>query len=218
MTADFSRMRRNMVDCQIRTSDVTAPDLISAFLEVPREEFVPESLESLSYLDDELPIGRGRYMIAPAALAKLLQAASIQPDDHVLDIGCGAGYSTAILSRLASSLVAVENDPQFVAEASARLSSLGYGNAVVVEGSHAEGLAAEGPYDVIMVCGVMGREPEALLRQLKVGGRLVGVMEEGGAAMARLWFNDDGNVSSRRLFNCRIPAMPGLEQHPEFVF
>ncbi len=108
MQIDHEKARRQMVDCQVRTSDVTNLSLLDAFLAVPREAFVPQNLRDLTYLDEELPLGSGRYMIPAAPLARLLQAAGIQPGDTVLDVGCATGYSTALISRLCSSVVGLE--------------------------------------------------------------------------------------------------------------
>lgn len=218
MTIDFARARANMVDGQIRTADVTNPPLLAAFLQVPREEFVPDNLKGLAYLDEELAIGGGRCLLAPAHLAKLIQAATVKPDDIVLDIGCGTGYSAAILSLLSASVVALEADAALVATAGETLGRLGYDNAVTVEGALEDGYAAEGPYDIILVPGACETVPETILKQLREGGRLIAVEGSGNSAMACMWVKDDGVVSRRRLFNCAIPLMPGFEKPAEFVF
>ena len=121
MQIDHEKARRQMVDCQVRTSDVTNLELLDAFLSVPREAFVPASLQQLTYLDEELPLGPGRYMIPAAPLARLMQAAAIQPGDKVLDIGCGTGYSTALISRLCSSVTGLESSPDLAAVAARRI-------------------------------------------------------------------------------------------------
>lgn len=218
MAIDFSKAREIMVDCQIRTSDVTQPDLIAAFLEVPREAFVPVAQKPLAYLDHHIPIDDDRRMIAPAALAKLLQAAKIDDDDVVLDIGCGLGYSTAVVSRICSSVVAVEDDRQFAETANAALAELEYDNAVVVVGPLDGGYAKEAPFDAIVLNGAVEMMPEALLAQLRVGGRLVAVVGHGNAAVATVWVNDDGHITPRPLFNYAVPPLPGFARKPEFTF
>lgn len=218
MPSDFSALRRNMVDCQIRTSDVTNPGLIAAFLDVPREEFVPDAVKSFAYVDEDAPVGGGRFLLAPASLARLLQAASVGPRDTVLDVGCGCGYASALLSRMAAKVVALESTAEMAQATRARLARLGFGNVTVVEGPLPAGHAAGAPYDVIFVGGSLGQAPQTLAGQLKPGGRMVAVEGQGNAAMARLWVNDDGDVSARRLFNCAVPPLAGFERAPEFVF
>jgi len=218
MSEDFSRMRRNMVDCQLRTSDVTNPALIGSFLQVPREEFAPDHLKSLAYIDEDLPLGGGRYLLAPASLGRLLQAAGVQPGDRVLDVGAGCGYSTAVLAGIAASVVALETDPALAAGARDRLALHAPGKVEVATGPLADGVQSRAPFDVIFAGGALGVAPERLLSQLANGGRMVAVMGEGNAAMAMLWVNDDGNVAARRLFNCATPPLPGFERKAEFAF
>lgn len=207
-----------MVDCQLRTSDVTNPAVLAAFLQVPREEFAPGHLKSLAYIDEDLPLGGGRCLIAPASLGRLVQAAGVRPGDRVLDVGAGCGYSTAILAAIAGSVVALESDAALAGAARDRLAQLAPGKAEVATGPLADGLAAKGPFDVMFAGGALGVAPDRLLAQLAEGGRMVAVMGEGNAAMAMLWVNDGGNVSARRLFNCAAPPLPGFERKAEFAF
>src|SRR5215472_679647 len=118
VTMDFALARRMMVDGQVRTSDVTNLDLITAMLEVPRERFVPSGRADIAYLDRDVPLDNGsRQLLKPMVLAKLIQAADVQAGDRVLDLACATGYSTAILSRLAASVVALEEDPDLAQRA-----------------------------------------------------------------------------------------------------
>ncbi len=218
MAIDHDKARRNMVDCQIRTSDVTNLEVLDAFLSVQREQFVPQELRQFAYLDEELALADGRYLIAGAPLARLIQAASIQPFDSVLDVGCATGYSTAIISRLCKHVTGLECSPALASAARATLASTGCSNAAIVEGPLEAGYAASAPYDVVFIGGSVAGLPDTLAGQLKNGGRLVVVEGTGNAAIARLYVNDDGTVSGRRLFNCAIPMLPGFERKPEFVF
>ncbi len=216
---DFETARTKMVDNQIRTTDVTRHDILRAFLQVPREEFVPASRKPLAYIDEDLPIGNGRYVMEASPFAKLLQLAAVTPDDVVLDVGCGSGYSSAVLSHLAGSVVALEEDADLAALASDNLARLDYVTCVVVEGKLEEGYPSEAPYDVIFFEGAVGRLPATFFEQLREGGRLVVVEGVGNAASAKLYFKDEnGIVSDRFGFNCSVKPLPGFDKAREFVF
>jgi len=113
---DFSAARRNMVERQVRTNKVTDEAVLEALAQLPRERFVPESLSAVAYIDEDVPLGNGRYLMEPMVFARLVQAAQLQPGDRVLDLGCGCGYSTAILSRLANQVIALESDSSCMAQ------------------------------------------------------------------------------------------------------
>jgi len=216
---DFETARTKMVDNQIRTTDVTRHDILRAFLQVPREEFVPASRKPLAYIDEDLPIGNGRYIMEASPFAKLLQLAAVTADDVVLDVGCGSGYSSAILSHLAGSVVALEEDAELAAAAGDNLARLDYVTCVVVEGKLEEGYPSEAPYDVIFFEGAVERLPDTFFEQLRDGGRLVVVEGVGNAAAAKLYFKDEnGIVSDRFGFNCSVKPLPGFDKAREFAF
>lgn len=224
MVADFATLRRKMVDSQIRTVDVTKLAVLEAFLTVPREQFVPEKLREISYIDEALPVlpeksdGIGRYLLKPAALAKLLQAADIKTEDVVLDIGAATGYSAALMSKLAASVIALESDGTLAATANDNLRTTNCDNVVVVTGPLEKGYAAEGPYDVILLEGSVDFVPETLLAQLREGGRLVVAEGQGNAAVARVYLKEDGYVSARRVFNLAVKPLEGFSKPTQFVF
>lgn len=222
MTTDFAGQRAKMVDGQVRTVDVTNLALLSALLEVPREAFAPDARRGLAYIDEDLLISDGpggpRYMMEAGPFARLVQLADIRPGDFVLDVGCGTGYSSAVLSRLASSVVALESDQALADAASATLSELGYDNVAVVQGPLAEGYPSEAPYDVIIVEGGVDELPAQLAGQLREGGRLVVVEGSGNAGVARLYVKARGLVSSRGVFNAAVKPLPGFQRAPAFEF
>jgi len=217
MASDYFHAREQMVDCQIRTCDVTSPSVVSAFLTVPREEFLPAESRALAYCDSHLQTG-DRMLMSAAAMSKLLQAAEIEDSDVVLDIGCGSGYSAAVISRMCQFVVALESDRELAGIASDNLARLEYDNSVVVEGPLHDGYPTEGPFDVIFLGGSIEELPDGLLSQLKSGGRLVAVEGRGNAAVAKIWINHDGNISARPLHNCAIPPLAGFARKPGFVF
>jgi protein-L-isoaspartate(D-aspartate) O-methyltransferase len=219
---DFAATRRMMVDGQVRTADVTDQRLLAAMLEVPRERFLTSDKAPLAYLDlDALVSGPGdppRRMLKPMVLAKLIQMAEIGETDLVLDVGCLTGYSSAILGRLAGSVVALEEDAALARQAEATLAELGGPSANIVTGPLAAGWPANGPYDAIVLEGATEVVPEALLGQLTGGGRLVCVLGRGPAAKAMLYRSIDGESSGRPVFDAVAPLLPGFAKQPVFVF
>lgn len=224
MNIDFSQARVKMVDGQVRTTDVTDLALLSAFLDVPREEFVPAERRALAYIDEDIQIAAAqdgqlaRYLMEASPLAKLLQLAAISPSDIVLDVGCGTGYASALLSRLASSVIALESDSALVALANSKLAALGCDNVAVVQGDLSKGYADEAPYEVIFVGGAVDHVPTALFDQLKEGGRMVVVEGLGNSGVAKLYLKSGGDVTGRRAFNAAIKPLPGFESVPTFQF
>jgi protein-L-isoaspartate(D-aspartate) O-methyltransferase len=216
---DYAAARLNMVESQIRTNKVTDEALLDAFLAVPRERFVPAALRGTAYVDGDIPLGGGRSMMEPMVLARLLHLAAIERDDAVLEIGCATGYGTALLARLARAVVAIESDPQFVAQAAARLRELGAGNAAVIEAPLVQGYPGRAPYDVIVLQGAVAQVPEAISRQLAEGGRLVAVVHgANGLGQATLMIRAGGVLSGRPIFDAAVALLPGFQPEPSFVF
>ena len=223
---DFALARRNMVESQIRTNDVTDHRLIAAFLETPREPFVPAAMRELAYIDEDIPLtdpdpeagGGRRWLMEPMPFARLVSLAEIRPSDLVLDIGCGTGYSAAILARLAESVVGIESDAALAEVADARLIEMAVGNAAIITGPMNEGYPSQGPYDVIVLEGAVGAVPDGVLSQLRDGGRLVAAVTSGPVGKATLFCSSGGEISSRVAFDINIHPLPGFEKKPEFVF
>jgi protein-L-isoaspartate(D-aspartate) O-methyltransferase len=217
---DFAAARRMMVDCQVRTSDVTDQRIIAAMQDLPRERFVPERNASLAYLDLDVAVTAGtpaRRLLKPMVLAKLIQAAGLSETDHVLDIGCATGYSTALLSRLAGFVIGLEEDEILAKQASEALSACGISNATIVAGKLARGYSADAPYDAILLQGSTEIVPTSLLDQLKNGGRLACVLGQ-GPGKATIYRMIEGEASGRPVFDAAAPALPGFVRPPSFVF
>lgn len=220
---DYQLQRLNMVESQVRPSDVTDRRIIKAMLEVPREKFVASALASMAHIDEPLPVGPAngggaRVLLAPRTFAKLVQLAKIEPDSVVLDIGCATGYSTAVLAKIATRVMAVESDRGMAAAARDMLVTLGAGNATVIDGPLAGGAPAEAPFDAIVVNGGIQVLPPALLEQLRDGGRLVGVLAEGVLCRAQVWHRTGQTYDARPAFEAAAPLLPGFERPPSFVF
>lgn len=215
---DYAIARHNMVEGQIRPNGVTDPAVIEAMAAVPREAFAPRHLRSVAYADDDLEIGNGRILMEPMVLARLLQAAEIDPSDVALEIGTGSGYATAVLSRMVSTVVSVESDLELVKGASTTLISLGVDNAAIVSAPLVSGYPAQAPYNVILVNGAVEFIPDALLEQIAPGGRLVAVLDKGGQGTAVLYTRSGNAVGHRRLFDANIPLLPGFRAPRRFQF
>lgn len=215
--ADYETLRTMMVDTQVRPADVTKFPVIDAMLSVPREDYVPEDKRDAAYVDDNVDLGDGRVMLEPRTMGKLLDALDIQPNEVVLDLGCGLGYSTALLSRLAEFVVAVEEDEGRVAEAQANLSAHDVDNAAVVQGTLAGGAAKQGPYDVIVLQGAAEHVPQALIDQIKDGGRMAVLFSDGALGTMRIGYKLDGGMTWRMAFNAGAPVMSGFERHQAFT-
>ena len=170
---DFAARRRMMVDNQVRPSDVTKYPIIDALLEIERENYVPQALKEAAYLGENLEIGGGRVMLDPRTLAKMLDVLDLENDEMVLDLGCGLGYSSAVIAQIAQAVIAVEEIEPLADEAEALLAAGGADNVVIEKGPLAQGAPQHGPYDVIILQGAVEQIPEALEEQLKDGGRIV---------------------------------------------
>ena len=217
MNVDYQAQRVKMVDGQLRTTDVTGHALLQAFLDVPRELFVPESKRDLAYLDADIEIAPGRFLGEASPIAKLMALAEISSADAVLNIGAGTGYDAAVLSKLASKVVALECDSALAEKTEENLRAAGASSVSVAVGALEAGCAKHAPYDVIFISGSVAKVPAALFEQLKAGGRLVAV--EGGERFgaARLYVRNGKDISSRFAFNAALKPLPGFVQVPVFV-
>lgn len=214
---DFATRRTMMVDTQVRPSDVTKYPIIAAMLSVPREAFVPAQMREAAYAGEHVTLGGGRVVLDPRTLAKLLDALDIQGGETVLDIGCGLGYSSAIIARMAEAVVSVEEDETLATEAQRALSSQGVDNAAVSQGKLADGAPKAGPYDVIVLQGAAEVIPDSLVAQLKEGGRIGALFMEGNLGVARVGYKIDGRITWRQVFNASAPVLPGFEMRKAFA-
>jgi protein-L-isoaspartate(D-aspartate) O-methyltransferase len=222
---DTRLQRLNMVESQVRPSDVTDRRIIKAMLEVPREAFVPDALGPIAYMDEAITVstksngaGGARQLLAPRTLAKLVQLAQIDEQSAVLDVGCATGYSTAIVAMIARRVVAVEADKDLADAAARSLQNLGLANATVVQGPLTEGAPAEAPFDAIILNGAVEMIPDALAEQLKDGGRLVGVVVDGPLSRAQVMLRSGKTFDRRLAFEAPAASLPGFQAPAGFVF
>jgi len=216
--SEFDSERRIMVDGQIRTADVTDRRLQSALLAVPRERFMPKAKAPQAYADTEVEVGTGRWMMRPRDFAKLAQAAAIRPTDIVLDLAIGRGYSSAVLSRVAETVVGVESDDSLLERAERNLAATGSDNAVVIKGDLKVGAPDQGPFDVIFVNGAVDEPARAWFDQLADGGRLAVVVRKGPVGKATIFTRSGASVGERVVFDATPHRLPEFVREPGFVF
>ena len=213
---DFSARRTMMVDTQVRPSDVTKFPIIEAMLSVPREDFVPASQREAAYMGENIELSDNRVILEPRTLAKMLDVLDIGQDELVLDIGAGYGYSSAVIAHMAQAVVALEEDNAMVEEAKDALVAANADNVVIEHGSLVAGAAEHGPYDVIIIQGGVSHLPQAIISQLKEGGRIACLFMEDALGEVRIGYKMDEHVSWRRSFNAGAPVLNGFERHIGF--
>ena len=221
MTNDMSQsasLRRHMIDGQLLPNDVTDENVIEAIEQVNRETFVPDARKGVAYIDKSLKVADDRYLMEPLAFAKLLSHGEINNDDLVLDIAPATGYSSAVLSKLVDAVVAIEENETLAETATKNLADEGCDNVALVNASHKDGLAKQGPYDVILVGGMIDEIPDALLEQLSEKGRLLCVLNQDGFGRAALVTYRDKIKGVRILFDTQAPKLPGFEKVTKFEF
>ncbi|MEM6942603.1 MAG: protein-L-isoaspartate O-methyltransferase, partial [Pseudomonadota bacterium] len=216
--SDFDAARRAMVDTQVRPADVTRYGIIEAMMWAPRERFVPAAARDIAYAELEVPVAPGRALLEPRVFAKMLEAAQIGLGDLVLDLAPATGYSTVVLARLAVAVVAIEPDEALARQAQSEIEALEVLNAALSFGAAEEGDAAHGPYDVIFVNGAIEALPGTLTEQLKEGGRLVAVFQEGPVGRVKLVTRTSSGLSERWVFDATAPLLDGFARARAFEF
>ncbi len=223
MTA-FELQRKNMVESQVRPSDITDRRIMRAMQALPRENFVGEDTRAMSYMDEDLPVGRletgiqRRFLVAPRVLARLVQALEVDPADRALEIGTATGYGAAVLAELAASVVALESDGELARQAATALELSGVSRVKVVTGALSSGWTAEAPYGAILIAGSVPVVSAALLDQLRDGGRLAAVISSGGVGKLCVWRRFGSTFAVRTIGEASAPRLPGFEQATGFVF
>ncbi len=214
---DFAQRRTMMVDTQVRPNEVTSYPVIDAMLTVPREQFVPETRRDVAYAGENIDLAPGRVALEPRTLGKMIEALDLQGGDLVLAVGCGYGYSAAVMARIAEAVVTVEDDESMATEAEARLAAQDVFNVAVVKGPLPEGCAGQAPYDAMLIEGAIEEFPDSLAAQLREGGRVVALFREGNLGTVRLGRKLDGRVNWRFSFNAGAPVLPGFARQQGFV-
>ena len=215
--ADFSARRTAMVDTQVRPSDVTKFPVIGAMLHVAKEDFVHAHQRETAYVGENIPLGGDRVVLEPRTLGKMLDGLNIQPGETVLDLGCGLGYSSAVIAHMAEVVIAIEDQDALASEAQEILARAGADNVAVQTGALSEGDPKHGPYDVITIQGGVEIVPPSVLDQLRDGGRIGAIFVSPGLAVCKIGHKSNGIVTWRYAFNGGAPVLRGFEKHQEFA-
>ena len=208
---DYAAARQAMVDSQLRPQGVNDPSVISAMSLVPREKFVPAERKPLAYVDRSLPLGAGRAMPAPSVTGLLLTALTILAGERALVVGAGTGYSAAVLAEMGAKVTALESVPELAAAARKN-------GVKVTEGPLAEGYATGAPYDFILIDGAVEFVPDALVEQLRDGGRLGGALIDQGITRLIVGRKAGGGFGFHSIADSATPALPGFERPRAFTF
>jgi protein-L-isoaspartate(D-aspartate) O-methyltransferase len=215
----YEAARAHMIEGQLLPNKVTDARLIDAFATIRREAFVPERLHAVAYSDDDLPLGNGRYLMAPMVAARLLQAAEIRRGDNALVVGAGVGYEAALIATLCRGAVALEADAELARHGRAALVEHRIATVNVVEDAQAPGSRARPAYDVIFFGGAVAEVPPEIAAQLTEGGRLAAVVKpDSGPGRATLVTRTGGVLAARVMFDAATPLLPGFAKKPAFVF
>lgn len=217
---DFTLARRNMIDGQLRPNRVNSAALLAAIGELPRERFLSDSLRSVAYSDEDVPLGNGRFLMEPMVLARLIQTLQPRETERALVVASGRGYGAALLARLVKSVVAVESDAALATAAERTAKELGLTGIEQKVGPLEEGAPAASPYDIILIEGAVRQVPQAILEQLVDGGRMATIVAgpPGALGSAQLFVKEGGVTSGRPLFDAGTPTLPGFAPPPRFTF
>lgn len=210
-----------MVLSQLEPSGIQSHAVRDAFLSVPREIFVPETLRGVSYLDDDIPLGQGRFILEPLILARMIESVRLAPENKILDVGAGYGYSSAVLSKLSSHVTALDPDEKMLHAANKHWSGLGINNVLPIVGSLDLGYDQGKFYDVIVLNGATSEKPQVLISQLSLGGRLVCVLRETSCAVGKIVVytkESDTKILKSFIADAATEYLKGFEPKVKFIF
>ena len=217
---DFKIARKNMVENQIRANKVTSLNVINAFLDVPREKFVPDALQEISYVDEDIQLSRNRFMMKPMILARLFQSLNLKGNENVLHVGSNSGYGSAILSRICSSVISLESDKKLFEISIHTFSNMGFDNVVPLHGSMENGVEKEAPFDIIFIEGSIEREPKSLFSQLNENGKLIAIIRPANIKIgkAKLFFKISNEIGLENLFDAQVSKLSIFKSKTKFSF
>ena len=217
---DFKIARKNMVENQIRANKVTSLNVINAFLDVPRERFVPDALQEISYVDEDIQLSRNRFMMKPMILARLFQSLNLKGNENILHVGSNSGYGSAILSRMCSSVISLESDKKLFETSIHTFSNMGFDNVVPLHGSMENGVEKEAPFDIIFIEGSIETEPKTLFGQLNENGKLIAIIRPANIKIgkAKLFFKISNEIGLENLFDAQVSKLSIFKSKTKFSF
>ena len=217
---DFKIARKNMVENQIRANKVTSLNVINAFLDVPREKFVPDALQEISYVDEDIQLSRNRFMMKPMILARLFQSLNLKGNENILHVGSNSGYGSAILSRMCSSVISLESDKKLFETSIHTFSKMGFDNVVPLHGSMENGVEKEAPFDIIFIEGSIETEPKSLFSQLNENGKLIAIISPANIKIgkAKLFFKISNEIGLENLFDAQVSKLSIFKSKTKFSF
>ena len=217
---NFKIARKNMVENQIRANKVTSLNVINAFLDVPREKFVPDALQEISYVDEDIQLSRNRFMMKPMILARLFQSLNLKGNENILHVGSNSGYGSAILSRMCSSVISLESDKKLFETSIHTFSNMGFDNVVPLHGSMENGVEKEAPFDIIFIEGSIETEPKSLLGQLNDNGKLIAIIRPANIKIgkAKLFFKIINEIGLENLFDAQVSKLSIFKSKTKFSF
>ena len=217
--SDFTMMRQNMVMGQVKSEGTTNPFIIRAFLEIPRERFVPRQLSHVAYMDANFPLNKGRFLLRPALLARLLEALNPLPSDSILYVAAGSGYGPALLGQIGAYVVALDSEEELTQEAERLLQDLQLASVKSILGPLEEGWEEDAPYDKIVIEGCVDSIPQLLASQLKKEGTLVTFKHYSNRRMEAIkYVNQAGNFTEVSLFDAFAPRLKAFRKQKLFNF
>ena len=217
---DFKIARKNMVENQIRANKVTSLNVINAFLDVPREKFVPDALQEISYVDEDIQLSRNRFMMKPMILARLFQSLNLKGNENILHVGSNSGYGSAILSRMCSSVISLESDKKLFETSIHTFSNMGFDNVVPLHGSMENGVEKEAPFDIIFIEGTIEKERKSLFGQLNENGKLIAIIRPANIKIgkAKLFFKISNEIGLENLFDAQVSKLSIFKSKTKFSF
>ena len=217
---DFKTARSNMVENQIRANKVTNLSVINAFKDVPREKFVPDTLQEISYVDEDIQLSRNRFMMKPMILARLFQSLNLEGNENILHVGSNSGYGSAILSRMCSSVISLESDKKLFETSIHNFSNMGFDNVVPLHGSMENGVEKEAPFDIIFIEGSVETEPKSLFGQLNENGKLIAIIRPANIKIgkAKLFFKISNEIGLENLFDAQVSKLSIFKSKTKFSF